>query len=233
MNQNWKPHQISSYKMCLYANHKMSFQFSLWVEETSKMQACKTFSSMHGRAWHFMYKKTIRKGSNMYKNHLRRQRSVWVTLNPNPAAANPCPRPPFTTLLLALLFLETMLPRKSRWLGIVYIQVLYSNEHCTYSSWVWIYNLKGSWMFFVCLFDLGFRKIFSATSSKKTPKTGSCASLRTFLFRDDFSFAFAALKILFTYKLYNAMNSAYVSSVWIKSLDLKGLKLSKKLINIL
>ena len=121
VNQNWKPHQISSYKMCLYANHKMSFQFSLWVEETSKMQACKTFSSMHGQAWHFMYKKTIRKGSNMYKNHLRRQRSVWVTLNPNPAAANPCPRPPFTTLLLALLFLETMLPRKSRWLGIVYI----------------------------------------------------------------------------------------------------------------
>ena len=138
VNQNWKPHQISSYKMCLYANHKMSFQFSLWVEETSKMQACKTFSSMHGQAWHFMYKKTIRKGSNMYKNHLRRQRSVWVTLNPNPAAANPCPRPPFTTLLLALLFLETILPRKSRWLGIVYIQVLYSNKHCTYSSWVWV-----------------------------------------------------------------------------------------------
>ena len=122
------------------------------MEETSKMQACKTFSSMHGQAWHFMYKKTIRKGSNMYKNHLHRQRSVWVTLNPNPAAANPCPRPPFTTLLLALLFLETMLPRKSRWLGIVYIQVLYSNEHCTYSSWVWICNLKGFWMFFVSLF---------------------------------------------------------------------------------
>ena len=137
--------------MWVYSNHKMSFQFSLCVEETSKMQACKTFSSMHGQAWHFIYKKTIRKGSNMYKNHLRRQRSVWVTLNPNPAAANPCPRPPFTTLLLALLFLETMLPRKSRWLGIVYIQVLYSNEHCTYSSWVWIYNLKGLWMFFVCL----------------------------------------------------------------------------------
>ena len=115
---------ISTYKMWVYSNpsnHKISFQFSLQVEETSKMQACKTFSSMHGQAWHFMYKKTIRKGSNMYKNHLRRQRSVWVTLNPNPAAANPCPRPPFTTLLLALLFLETMLPRKSRWLGIVYI----------------------------------------------------------------------------------------------------------------
>ena len=137
--------------MWVYSNHKISFQFSLCVEEMSKMQACKTFSSMHGQAWHFIYKKTIRKGSNMYKNHLRRQRSVWVTLNPNPAAANPCPRPPFTTLLLALLFLETMLPRKSRWLGIVYIQVLYSNEHCTYSSWVWIYNLKGLWMFFVCL----------------------------------------------------------------------------------
>ena len=64
-------YQICTYKMWVYSNHKMSFQFSLPVEETSKMQACKTFSSMHGQAWHFIYKKTIRKGSNMYKNHRR------------------------------------------------------------------------------------------------------------------------------------------------------------------